>query len=102
MSSATTNGHTQVTRHGRKAPPANEDSHARFRRLADPRMRSALSAVRLVGNLSADTYKWTDQELDVMRGTLTEAVRIAMQRFEKTHPVKLEDTFDFEELQKEL
>lgn len=82
-------------KHGRKPPPENETSHERFLRLGQPRMRNALHAIRLIGNLSQDAYQWEQADLDLMKGTLTQAVNLTMSRFEKERPPKLENTFTF-------
>lgn len=57
-------------------------------------MENALQAIRLLGNLSAQRYDWTDEDIDKMQTALHHALDVSFAGFRRTEEtVKLEKTF---------
>ena len=76
------------TKRARKSPPLNESKRDRFKRLALTRMRNALSAIRLIGNLStSEIYESTEDDVARIHATLLDAVSESTNRFKKKRPV---------------
>lgn len=46
-----------------KAAGPEETPEQKFKRLATARVNNALKKIKLIGNLSAPTYKYTDEEI---------------------------------------
>lgn len=89
------NGGANGRTHGRKAPPDGETAHDRFLRLGQPRVRNALYAIRLIGNLSQDAYQWEDSDVELIEDTLRQAMDLMVSRFKKAKPPRLENSFQF-------
>jgi len=73
----------------RHKPPENESKRDRFLRIATPRMQRALTAIRLLGNLSSPTYGWEKQDVEMIRSTLTQALNETMTRFDKSRKAEV-------------
>ena len=79
---------TLHTKRARKSPPPNESKRDRFKRLALTRMRNALYAIRLIGNLStSEIYESTEDDVARIHATLLDAVSESTNRFKKKRPV---------------
>ncbi len=64
------------------ATPENEDARQKFLRIGQPRMNRALSAIRLLGNMSNPQYQWYESDVVHMKVTLISAVNEMMEHFE--------------------
>jgi hypothetical protein len=65
---------------------AGETPRDKFLRLATYRMQHVLYAIRLLGNLSAPTYKYEEQDIKRMRGVLDDAINTSFRRFTSVEP----------------
>jgi tRNA(Met) C34 N-acetyltransferase TmcA len=72
---------------------SDENPRERFLRIGQPRVRNALHAIRLVGNLSAPHYEVHPDDVAIMHQAVLNAVEQAFGRFERSTMTKLEDTF---------
>lgn len=99
MTTPQTNGSRRTRTRVRMVPPSpaqvNENPHDAFLRLGNLRVKKALRAIRVVGNLSSRRYVYSDAELKLINDTLIACVDQTMHRFERERPKKLEDTFEF-------
>ena len=57
---------------------------AKFRELANKRVPRALKAIELIGNLAGPGYASTDEQVQAIRDAISEAVIVAMDRFDRT------------------
>lgn len=60
----------------------NETKRDRFERIAGKRMNRVLADIEAIGNASASGYEYTQEDIDVMRATLHEAIDRTLLRFE--------------------
>ena len=60
-----------------------EDRAARFKRIAERRVKAAVKMIRLVGNCSGAGYYYTPGQADALRTILQRAVDTSMDRFHK-------------------
>lgn len=83
---------------GRRAPPANETARARFLRIGQPRMVSAVRAIRLLGNLARGDYAWDDRDVSAMQATLLDEVSKVVTQFSLARSkAKQEVAFSFDQ-----
>lgn len=54
------------------AAPEKETPRAKFLRLGEARMSSALHALTVIGNLGAPAYEYTDEDVDKIEKALTD------------------------------
>lgn len=73
---------TRVRRKRTATAPANETARQKFLRVGQPRMNRALTAITLIGNLSAPQYEWDEADMLHIKMTLMSAVSDVLQRFE--------------------
>lgn len=80
-------------RKARVKVPENETKEDRFKRLARGRVNQALKFISLIGNLSGPGYGYTQEQIDIIKSGLLEAVSSTMKKFaprdpegKKTHP----------------
>lgn len=72
----------QPRKTGRKAPPPGETRRDKFVRLCESRMKKAIKAIELLGNLAAPHYHSDPKSLDAMHSALMDAIERAFTRFE--------------------
>ena len=84
---------TAIPRKPRAHPPENETNREKFLRLAQHRMRNAIKAIRLIGNLSSSGYESTADDVVAMTDTLQSVIESSMGRFRKQGGVRPEDAF---------
>lgn len=60
-----------------------ESKHDKFKRLATPRVTSALKKIELIGNLAASSYEYTPDEVEKIFGALQETLNSTKARFSK-------------------
>lgn len=74
--------------------PEVETARQRFLRLGQGRMVNALHAIRLIGNLSAQGYEWTPDDIVLMKASIAEVVEEGFARFARSASApKPEQTF---------
>lgn len=61
--------------------PEGETKDAKFKRLGGIRLNKALKTIGLIGNLSGPGYSYTQEQVEVMRTHLTEAVKNTLAKF---------------------
>ncbi len=69
----------------------DESKRDRFERIAKARMNKALTAIRLLGNLSSPNYEWTQNDVRAISDTLQFAVNETLAKFrrrEKSPPLQ--------------
>ena len=66
------------------APVQTETRRERFLRIAEPRVQRALTAIRLLGNLSTANYEWSQSDLLKIQQAIVDQLTISMGRFERT------------------
>ena len=69
----------------------NETPEERFKRIAVLRVPNAIKKIKLIGNLSASAYKYTDEQIDKIISSLREAIGEVEAKFKKGS--KKTDTF---------
>ena len=74
-------GRPKGSRNRPKVADTRESPRDRFLRLATYRVQHVLYAIRLVGNLSAASYKYDDQDIKQMRAIIDDAVDTTFSRF---------------------
>lgn len=60
-----------------------ESKSARFVRIAEPRIDRACKSIRLLGNLSASGYAYTDEQVDAMFAAVQAELDTARTRFRR-------------------
>lgn len=60
-----------------------ETKSARFVRIAEPRVERACKAIRLIGNLSASGYEYTEEQVETMFAAMQKELDTARTRFRK-------------------
>lgn len=60
-----------------------ETKSARFVRIAEPRVERACKAIRLIGNLSASGYEYTDEQVETMFTAVQKELDAARMRFRR-------------------
>lgn len=63
-----------------------ETKAERSKRLANSRINKVLKAVRLVEKLASKSYEYTEEEIEKMNLTMSDAVVSCMARFTETDP----------------
>lgn len=60
-----------------------ETKSERFVRIAEPRVERACKAIRLIGNLSASGYEYTETQVEAMFGAMQQELDVARAAFRK-------------------
>ena len=63
---------------------AQETKEQKFARLAAKRTQAALQKIKLIGNLSGSSYKYTDEQAARIMSSLRQAVDAVEGKFQKT------------------
>jgi len=61
----------------------NETPEDKFKRIANLRVPNAIKKVKLIGNLSASAYKYSDDQIDKIIASLRQAVDETEAKFKK-------------------
>lgn len=61
----------------------NEAPEDKFKRIATLRVPNAIKRIKLIGNLSASAYKYTDEQIDKITASLRQAVDEVEAKFKK-------------------
>lgn len=81
-----------------RVPPSDETPRERFRRIGEPRVRNALNAIRLLGNLSSPRYEWHEDDIQKLRVRLNEQIEMVLGKFMTTDDnIRKVQEFIFEE-----
>ena len=84
----------QIGTRGRRPAPVGESKRDKFRRLGEHRSRNVFASLRLVSNLAAPAYEWTEADVGKIFGNIRTAVDRAESEFaKKSRMPRLEDTF---------
>jgi hypothetical protein len=65
----------------RKTALKNEPKDAKFKRLAVPRIRKALSAIKQIGNLASSQYEYTPEQITKIFSALNDAFNASEAKF---------------------
>lgn len=77
-----------------RSRPVSETKRERFKRLGRRRVLKVLSALRLVGNLSAtSSYSYTPDDVKLMHFLITQATERAFKRFARPRHVEISFAF---------
>jgi hypothetical protein len=63
--------------------PAAESKADKFKRLAEPRVDSTIKKIKLIGNLSASSYEYTNEQAQKILSSLRAAVDEVEKKFQK-------------------
>ena len=78
----------------KKAPVKKQESKADlFIRLAQPRVRKILKSLRILGNCSGNRYEYTQEQIDKISITLSEAMIKCLNKFTKSN--EQQESFEF-------
>ncbi len=69
--------------------PVEESKEARFARLASKRTQAALVKIRLLGNLTSSSYRYTEEQGGKIIGALRQAVDEIEGKFKKIRGQKV-------------
>jgi len=71
--------------------PAQETKEEKFTRLAAKRTQAALIKVRLLGNLTGSSYRYTEEQANKILASLRQAVNELEGKFRKVRGQKMGD-----------
>jgi len=66
-----------------QAANPNETPEDKFKRIANLRVPNAIKKIKLIGNLSASAYKYSDEQIDKIIAGLRQAVDEIEAKFKK-------------------
>lgn len=75
---------TEAEKEAKKAFLKAEGKDAKFKRLAKPRVETAIAKIALVGNCAGAGYDYNQTQIDTIRAALTDAVETTMAKFDVT------------------
>lgn len=61
----------------------NETPDEKFKRIANLRVPNAIKKIKLIGNLSASAYKYSDEQIDKIVASLRQAIDEVEAKFKK-------------------
>ena len=70
---------------------AQETKEQKFTRLATKRTQAALTKIRLLGNLTGSSYRYTEEQASKIIGTLRQAIDEIEGKFKKVRGQKVGD-----------
>ena len=76
---------------GEQAQPVTESKEEKFARLAAKRTQAALVKVRLLGNLTGSSYRYTEEQANKILSSLRQAVDELEGKFRKVRGQKMGD-----------
>lgn len=71
--------------------PAQETKEQKFARLATKRTEAALTKIRLLGNLTGSSYRYTEEQASKIVGALRQAVDEVEAKFRKVRGQKVSE-----------
>jgi hypothetical protein len=74
-----------------EAQQAQETKEQKFTRLATKRTQAALTKIRLLGNLTGSSYRYTEDQASKIIGTLRQAIDEIEGKFKKVRGQKVGD-----------